>query len=234
MQMDKENIETRTRLLETAALVFAEHGFATATIRMIAGRARVNVAAVNYHFGSKDGLYREVLRHVRSLAYERYPTTYGLNAEAAPEKRLHAYVRSFLLRAIGEESVPGFGVLMMREMVEPTSALDMIVDEGIRSLFDQLVEIVRILMGEETAGELVLACARSTISQCVFYLFGRSVISRMDPERKFDRGDIEKIAAQITTFTLHGLQGMAADKVGGGCPPEKIKNGGKRGKIIKI
>lgn len=84
--MDKENIETRTRLLETAALVFAEHGFATATIRMIAVLARVNVAAVNYHFGSKDGLYREVLRHVRSLAYERYPTTYGLNAEAAPEE----------------------------------------------------------------------------------------------------------------------------------------------------
>ena len=141
--MDNEAVETRRRLLETAAMVFAENGFAAATIRMIAGRARVNVAAVNYHFGSKDGLYREVLRHVRALAYERYPTTYGLNAEATPEERLHAYVRSFLLRTIGEESVPGFGVLTMREMVEPTSALDMIVDEGIRSLFDQLVEIVR-------------------------------------------------------------------------------------------
>jgi AcrR family transcriptional regulator len=226
--MHKETAVTRRRLLETAAVVFADHGFAAATIRMIAGRARVNVAAVNYHYGSKDGLYREVLRNVRRLAYEMYPTTYGLNAEATPEERLHAYVRSFLLRAIGEESVPGFGVLMMREMVEPTSALDMIVDEGIRSLFDQLVEIVRILMGEETAGELVLACARSTISQCVFYLFGRSVISRLDPERKFDRGDIEKIAGQITTFTLHALKGMAADKAGGVCGPGKVKHGGKQ------
>jgi AcrR family transcriptional regulator len=226
--MDKETAETRDRLLETAATVFAEHGFAAATIRMIAGRARVNVAAVNYHFGSKDGLYREVLRHVRRLAYERYPTTYGLKAEATAEERLHAYVRSFLLRTVGEESVPGFGVLMMREMVEPTSALDMIVDEGIRSLFEQLVEIVRLLMGEECSGEEVLECARSTISQCVFYLFGRSVISRMAPERKFDRVDIEKIAVHITTFTLCALKGMAADRAGGACQPGKVKRGGKR------
>jgi AcrR family transcriptional regulator len=229
MNMDNETAETRRRLLDTAALVFAENGFAAATIRMIAGRARVNVAAVNYHFGSKDNLYREVLRHVRALAYERFPTTYGLDTEATPEERLHAYVHSFLLRTIGEESVPGFGVLTMREMVEPTSALDMIVDEGIRSLFDQLVDIVRLLMEAETAGEEVLACARSTISQCVFYLFGRSVISRMAPERKYDRGDIEKITDQITTFTLHALKGMAACKAGGVCQQEKIKGGGKRG-----
>ena len=226
--MEKETSETRQRLLETAAMVFAEHGFAAATIRVIAGRARVNVAAVNYHFGGKDGLYREVIRHVRRLAYARYPTTYDLNAGATPEERLHAYVRSFLLRTIGKESVPGFGLLMMREMVEPTSALDMIVDEGIRSLFDQLVVIVRLLMGEETREDLVLACARSTISQCVFYLFGRSVISRMDPERKFEQDDIEKISSQITTFTLHALKGMAADKAGSVHKPEKIKSRGKR------
>jgi AcrR family transcriptional regulator len=226
--MEKETAETRLRLLETAAMVFAEHGFTAATIRMIAGRARANVAAVNYHFGGKDGLYREVLRHVRRLAYERYPTTYDLNAGATPEERLHSYVRSFLLRTIGNESVPGFGVLMMREMVEPTSALDMIVDEGIRFLFDQLVVIARLIMGEEASGDLVLACARSTISQCVFYLFGRSVITRMAPEQKFEPDDIEKISTHITTFTLHALKGMAADKAGYVYQPEKIKSRGKR------
>ena len=225
--MEKETAETRRRLLETAAAVFAEQGFAAATIRKIADRAGANVAAVNYHFGSKDALYREVLRDVRRLAYEKYPIIFGTSAEATPEERLHAYVRSFLLRTIGDESIPGFGVLMMREMVEPTSALDMIVDEGIRALFDQLVEIVRLIMGEENSGEEVLACARSTISQCVFYLFGRSVISRMAPDRKFDRADIEKIAGQITRFTLSALKGMAADKDFGVCQPGKIKSGVK-------
>jgi TetR/AcrR family transcriptional regulator, regulator of cefoperazone and chloramphenicol sensitivity len=212
--MDKENIETRTRLLETAVTVFAEKGFAATTIRMIAGRARVNVAAINYHFGSKEGLYREVLRYARRIAYERYPTTYGLSLNASPEERLHAYLLSFLLRTIGSDSNPGFGVLLMREMVEPTSALDMIVEENIRSLFEQLVEIVQEILGDGPGIELVRACARSTISQALFYLFSRSVITRMDPERKFDLDNIESIAAQITQFTLSALKGMPLDRTG--------------------
>ena len=58
--MTLETAETRLRLLKTASSVFAEHGFAATTIRMISGEAKVNVAAVNYHFGSKEGLFRQL------------------------------------------------------------------------------------------------------------------------------------------------------------------------------
>jgi len=214
--MDTETTETRRKILETAALVFAEHGFAATTIRMICGRAGVNLAAVNYHFGNKEGLYREVLRHVRRCAYDRYPMTFGLSDDASPEQRLHAYVRSFLLRTCGDERNLGFGTLVMRELVEPTTALDMLVDEGIRTLFGELAEIVRSLMGAEMEEETVLACARSIISQCLFYLFSRPVISRMAPEQRFDLGDIEKITDQIMFFSLHALKGIR----GGSLAPE--------------
>jgi AcrR family transcriptional regulator len=207
-----ETAETRLRLLETAALVFAEHGFAATTIRMISGQAKVNLAAVNYHFGSKEALYHEVLRYVRRLAYEKYPINYELTRDATPEERLHAFIRSFLLRIFGDKRNSGFGTLMIREMVEPTSALDMIVDEGIRVLFDRLVEIVQVFMGEDADRDLVLACSRSTISQCVFYLCGRSVITRMTPEQAFGSEDIELMSEQITSFTLNALQGMAINK----------------------
>ncbi len=45
-----------------AAHLFAEHGFDNVTVRDICQQARANVAAVNYHFGGKSGLYDEVLR----------------------------------------------------------------------------------------------------------------------------------------------------------------------------
>jgi AcrR family transcriptional regulator len=210
--MTLQTAETRMRLLTTAAVVFAEHGFSATTIRMISGQAKVNVAAVNYHFGSKEALYHEVLRHVRRLAYEKYPVTHGLSVDATPEERLHAYIRSFLLRIFGDKRNSGFGTLMIREMVEPTSALDMIVDEGIRLLFNHLVEIVQVLLGDDADHELVLACSRSTISQCVFYLCSRSVITRMTPEQTFGPDDIEIISEQITSFTLNALQGLAKNK----------------------
>src|SRR5438093_10487526 len=53
---------TKDRLLTAAAALFAEHGFHGTKIRDIAARARVNVAAGNYHYGSKKALYLAVLR----------------------------------------------------------------------------------------------------------------------------------------------------------------------------
>jgi AcrR family transcriptional regulator len=206
--MKIDSAETHRRLLETAAIVFAEHGFAATTIRMICGRAKVNIAAINYHFGSKDALYREVLRHVRRCAYDKYPPTYGLTLNAMPEERLHAFVRSFLLRTLGDEQNRVFGTLTMREMVEPTGALDMIIEEGIRTLFGELVGIVRTLLGADSDMETVESCSRSIIGQCVFFLFGRPVIARMSPEQKFTKDDIEKISAEIVDFSLNALKGM--------------------------
>ena len=54
--------ETRTRLLDTAECLFAERGFAGTSVRDITADAGCNLAAVNYHFGGKQNLYREVFR----------------------------------------------------------------------------------------------------------------------------------------------------------------------------
>ncbi len=55
--------ETRERILKVATDLFAEHGFDGASVREIAKQAKVNLAAVNYHFSNKQNLYHEVLRH---------------------------------------------------------------------------------------------------------------------------------------------------------------------------
>jgi TetR/AcrR family transcriptional regulator, regulator of cefoperazone and chloramphenicol sensitivity len=206
--MEKESAATRTRILEAAAMVFAEHGFAATTVRQICGKAKVNLAAVNYHFGGKENLYRESIRYARLRAYERFPISYGLADDATPEEKLQAYVRSFLLRTSSDERNLGFGTLVMREMVEPTSALDMLVDEGIRSLVGQLVALVRPLLGASAEEELILACSRSILSQCIFFLFSRSVISRMSPEDYSGFNDVDKISAQIMAFSMSALRGL--------------------------
>ncbi len=54
--------DTRLRILETAETLFIEHGFEATTLRQITSLAKVNLAAVNYHFGSKEALIEEVFR----------------------------------------------------------------------------------------------------------------------------------------------------------------------------
>jgi len=60
--------DTDARLLQAACNVFAEKGFRQATIAEIRRKARANIAAVNYHFGSKQALYKEAWRHAHRAA----------------------------------------------------------------------------------------------------------------------------------------------------------------------
>ncbi|MGA8322893.1 MAG: TetR family transcriptional regulator, partial [Xanthobacteraceae bacterium] len=60
--MTRPSEVTRDRIMKAAERLFAEKGYDGTSIRAIVAKARVNQAAINYHFDGKDGLYREVLR----------------------------------------------------------------------------------------------------------------------------------------------------------------------------
>ena len=56
------HFSTKDRILGAAEELFAQHGFAGTSLRQVTSRADVNIAAVNYHFGSKENLVNEVFR----------------------------------------------------------------------------------------------------------------------------------------------------------------------------
>jgi AcrR family transcriptional regulator len=59
--------DTKERILATAERLFADRGFAETPLRAVTTAAGVNIAAVNYHFGSKEGLQRAVVRRVMAV-----------------------------------------------------------------------------------------------------------------------------------------------------------------------
>ena len=78
--------DTRARLLETAATLFAEHGYRGASVRHICDLARANPGAVSYHFGGKRQLYRTVLRRASAtLANIRIGDDDGENDSPDPD-----------------------------------------------------------------------------------------------------------------------------------------------------
>jgi TetR/AcrR family transcriptional regulator, regulator of cefoperazone and chloramphenicol sensitivity len=205
--------ETRRQLLEAAGEVFAETGFRTATIREICRRAGANIAAVNYHFGDKKALYAEVLRYSHGRALEKYPPLLNVVADAPPPKKLHAFVLSFLLRIFDQGPTAWHGKLMSREMIDPTSALDSLVEERIRPMAAQLWGIVAEILGCSPNDERVRLSAFSVVSQCVFYHHCRPVMARLFPKQApLNQAGIEKLARHITRFSLTAMRGMAAGK----------------------
>jgi AcrR family transcriptional regulator len=208
--------DTRERLLDAAGQVFSEQGFRAATVRQIVQRAGgANIAAVNYHFGDKEGLYASVLEHFFREAVHKYPAHGGLPPDAPPEAQLHAFVRAFLFRVFdkGHESV--HGKLMAREMTEPTSALDRIVEQVIRPMYGRLCTIVQALAGPRAPLAQVEAAAKSVVGQCLFYKHCSPVLERLEG-RRLELGDLDALAGHIVAFSLRGIRGLAAPRRKGG------------------
>src|SRR3954468_305153 len=156
--------KTRQRLLEAAGEIFAEQGFRQATVRDICARAGANVAAVSYHFGDKENLYSEVLRFAHGCAIEKYPPSLGLPADAPAEKRLHAFVLSFLYRLLDEGRPAWHAKIISREMAEPTGAMDVLVQEQIKPHFGYALQVVMELLGPKAAGEeTARLCVQSVV-----------------------------------------------------------------------
>ncbi|MGB0638142.1 MAG: TetR/AcrR family transcriptional regulator [Myxococcota bacterium] len=102
---------TRTHILNTAPAIFATHGFAGASTRQIAAAADVNIAAIAYHFGGKQGLYEAVLDDV----YERILATPIPNlTSGTPADRVRTLVATVYGQA--REERDGIRVLLRHVM----------------------------------------------------------------------------------------------------------------------
>jgi len=205
---------TRTRILHVAAEVFADFGFEKATVRVICDRASVNVAAINYHFRDKENLYIEVLKYCKALAFEKYPSDRDTKKTDPPEIKLKAFIRSFVFRILNEGSSSLFGRLVSREYIEPTGALDMLIEEAIRPTFALLAEIVGELLGRKAPEMKVRMCCASIVSQCLFYLYARHALARLFPGQQFGTAEMENIADHITSFSLSAIQDFRKTKKG--------------------
>jgi len=78
-------VATKDRILDVAESLFMEHGFEATSLRSITAAAGVNLAAVNYHFGSKEELFQAVLtRRLDPMNQERVDLLSALERRAAP------------------------------------------------------------------------------------------------------------------------------------------------------
>jgi len=84
MALDQTSADTKTRILDAAELLFTEHGFEATSLRSLTAAANVNLAAVNYHFGSKEELFQAVLtRRLDPMNQERIDLLAAVEHEAA-------------------------------------------------------------------------------------------------------------------------------------------------------
>ncbi len=200
---------TRDRLLDTAERLFAEKGFGGASVREITAEAGCNVAAVNYHFGSKENLYREVFRRrlvsLRDLRTARLREVLGAPGRPSLERVLEVFTGSFLEPLLDE----GHGRLLMklwaREMLEPRLPRELFEREMLRPVQEALLEA---LLRAEPG--LAPSDARMAVFSLVAQLV--HVVHRLRFEdRDTLPADLERLTAHIVRFTAGGIRALAGE-----------------------
>jgi TetR/AcrR family transcriptional regulator, regulator of cefoperazone and chloramphenicol sensitivity len=210
------SLSTRERILEAAGEVFAENGFRHATVRDICEKANVNIAAVNYHFGDKEKLYYSVLKYWREIAFEKYPLNLQIDEQKTPEEHIRVFIRFLLFRILEEGRHSWFGKLVAREYVEPTKALDMLIEETIEPTFVFLSSVVRQILDEPASEKRVRFCCLSIVSQCLFFVYAKHVIKKLFHQDSFMTEEIESIAEHITAFSLEAVKSLGRQIEGEG------------------
>lgn len=204
-----DGVETRQRLLDAAAKIFAARGFWEATIVEICREAKANTAAANYHFGSKEALYVESWRYAFDKSLKAYPPDGGVLLDAPAEERLRGRILSIMRRIIDPES-HSFDIVH-KEMANPTGLLAEAMQESIEPLFRDFASIVRDLLGEHATERHIRLCHMSIMAQC-FGPLRRERRRKMSPNAPNPRGfepaleDVDIFADHVARFSLAGIR----------------------------
>jgi AcrR family transcriptional regulator len=172
-------------------------------------KAGVNVAAVNYHFRDKAGLYAEVLQYsMRAAQLEAIRHT--LRQDLPPEEILRAVIK---LRLQGvSRGVSGWHFrIMAREMAQPTPAMSNIVKRVSVPTYRRMLEVVGSMLGLSPEDETTRLCAHSILGQIFIYVAASPLLLQLWPELKMTPERLERIADHIADFSLAYLRQFRAN-----------------------
>jgi TetR/AcrR family transcriptional regulator, regulator of cefoperazone and chloramphenicol sensitivity len=207
--------ETRARLLEAGRQLFAERGFKKVTVRDICREAEANVAAVNYHFQDKEGLYRAIVEQGIALISETTEAGLRAPAGATAEERLHTFIRTAVGR-MGAGQDNWIARLLRYEIDNPTGALDQLVERAIGPRLQALASLVADVLGCEPDDPRV---ARSVASIHVQLMLVVRPWRALGERLRLPRAPSpDELGTHIAEFSIGGLQalrdGRAAQEAG--------------------
>ena len=202
-----DGLTTRNELLEAAGAVFAEHGYAKATSKEICERAGANIAAVNYHFGGKDGLYSAVLEEAHHRLVSLETVAAAVRSDVDPRVKL----RMLLTRIVGEITRRDQGGwelrVLSREILSQSPLIEGLLNNQIAPKAKLVRGLIAQIMELPADDPAVSRTVVSVMGPCIFLVIvnkelQRKVAPNLDP-------DPGALVEHMLTFTLAGMRAVA-------------------------
>jgi AcrR family transcriptional regulator len=195
---------TRERILKAAERLFAERGYDGTSIRTIVAKAKVNQAAINYHFDGKDGLYREVL-HVAFRALTEDQLAHGEEIKTlSKEAALAEFVRRQLRPLTARDELSRSLRIFNWETVRPTPVFRKMMSEEATPFMGLAVDLIRRFLPNADQRTLMVA-AIWLLGQCSVFVRNREQLAGPPMNLTLDADAVEWLSAMISRWTAGGL-----------------------------
>jgi AcrR family transcriptional regulator len=202
--MTRPSEVTRERIMKAAERLFAERGYDGTSIRAIVARARVNQAAINYHFEGKDGLYREVLRAAfRGLTEHQLAHAQEASAMSR-EDALVAFVGRQLRPLLARDEASRHIRIFNWESVRPTPVFRKLLSEEAAPFMGMATDLVRRFLPDADHRTLVVA-AIWLLGQCSIFVRNREQLAAPPVELSLEESSVGWLAQTISRWTISGL-----------------------------
>jgi len=198
---------TRERLLSVACRLFAENGYRATRTQEICRLARANAAAVNYHFGGKEGLYRAVWDRALESTLEDGRGGPPLSSDADRDW-LYRYVQACVL-SVFDSGMPGIlRKLMTREIADPSPISRDVLANHIAPRYSELDGHLRAMIGPK-ATDYQIGCCVFAIN-AIFGSLALNGTARRELFRaeKPTPAEIEQFAREICAFFIGGVRAL--------------------------
>jgi AcrR family transcriptional regulator len=201
---------TRERIMRAAERLFADNGYDGTSIRAIVAKAKVNQAAINYHFAGKDGLYREVLRGAfRALTEHQLAHAEELKTMSR-EEALSQFVRRQLQPLLGRDEYSRHMRIFNWETVQPTTVFRDLVAEEAAPFLGLAGELVRRFLPNADQRTVTFA-AIWLLGQCSVFVRNREQLAEPPVSLVLDEQAVEWLSATISHWVVSGLRPLRAN-----------------------
>ena len=203
--------ETRTRILDAAEELFMQHGFEATSMRLLTGKAGVNLAAVNYHFGSKDALIEAVFRRrvdpmnaARVAELERLESDAGARA-LTPDAIIRAFIGPSL-RLIEDAKSGGrnFIRLLGRSYSEPAKPIRALIGQLYGGTMERYKAALERALPHMPREELVWRM-HFMFGTLAYTLAATDTVQLIAGSKPEDRYDARLLENRLTAFLASGL-----------------------------
>jgi TetR/AcrR family transcriptional regulator, regulator of cefoperazone and chloramphenicol sensitivity len=171
---------TKEKIILAAAEEFASIGFHATTTRAICQRAGVNIAAINYHFNSKELLYKHVVDYLFDVTENTDLKPVKVSTQEEIEEAILAWIKLTLINITSSESLFRWkNRILFREMLDPSELLPFFFNDYFKPRLVIIEYYVRLGMPAETAKETVWEVLFSILGQVLFYGQNQSLIAQV-------------------------------------------------------